>query len=120
MTELVVDYMQRLGESAREASRVLARASTAQKNQALLATATALDNSRAALLAANELDMQAGRTNGLDEAMLDRLALTPARIDEMIEGLKQVAALPDPIGEIRDMHFVPSGIQVGKCVCLWG
>ena len=114
MTELVVDYMQRLGESAREASRVLARASTAQKNQALLATAEALDASRAALLAANELDMQAGRANGLDEAMLDRLALSSKRIDEMIEGLKQVAALPDPIGEIRDMHFVPSGIQVGK------
>ena len=64
MTELVVDYMQRLGESAREASRVLARASTAQKNQALLATADALDKSRAALLEANDLDMQAGRTSG--------------------------------------------------------
>src|SRR5690554_1586569 len=114
MTELVVDYMQRLGESARETSRVLARASTAQKNQALLATAVALDKSRDALLAANELDMQAGRANGLDDAMLDRLALSSKRIDEMIEGLKQVAALPDPIGEIRDMHFVPSGIQVGK------
>ena len=114
MTELVVDYMQRLGESAREASRVLAKASTAQKNQALLATAVALDKSRSALLAANELDMQAGRENGLDDAMLDRLALSSTRIDDMIEGLKQVAALSDPIGEIRDMHFVPSGIQVGK------
>ena len=114
MTERVVDYMQRLGVSAREASRVLAKASTAQKNQALLATADALDKSREALLAANELDMQAGRASGLDDAMLDRLALNPARIDEMIEGLKQVAALPDPIGEIRDMHYVPSGIQVGK------
>ncbi|HHX35945.1 MAG TPA: glutamate-5-semialdehyde dehydrogenase [Gammaproteobacteria bacterium] len=114
MTELVVDYMQRLGESAREASRVLARASTAQKNKALLATADALDKSRAALLEANDLDMQAGRTSGLDDAMLDRLALSSTRIDEMIEGLKQVAALSDPIGEIRDMHYVPSGIQVGK------
>ena len=114
MTELVVDYMQRLGESAREASRVLARASTAQKNQALLATADALHQSRSTLLAANALDMQAGRESGLDDAMLDRLALSDTRIDDMIEGLKQVAALPDPIGEIRDMHFVPSGIQVGK------
>src|SRR5690554_6523905 len=114
MTERVVDYMQHLGVSAREASRVLAKASTAQKNQALLATADALDTSRDALLAANELDMQAGRDNGLDDAMLDRLALNPERIDEMIEGLKQVAALPDPIGAIRDMNFVPSGIQVGK------
>ncbi len=114
MTELVVDYMQRLGQSAREASRVLARASTAQKNQALLATADALHQSRSTLLAANALDMQAGRESGLDDAMLDRLALSDTRIDDMIEGLKQVAALPDPIGEIRDMHFVPSGIQVGK------
>ena len=114
MTELVVDYMQRLGEAAREASRVLAKASTAQKNQALLATAVALDKSRSTLLAANELDMQAGRESGLDDAMLDRLALSSTRIDDMIEGLKQVAALSDPIGEIRDMHFVPSGIQVGK------
>ena len=78
MTERVVDYMQRLGQSAREASRVLARASTAQKNQALLATAVALDKSRDTLLAANELDMQAGRANGLDDAMLDRLALSSA------------------------------------------
>ena len=114
MTELVVDYMQRLGQSAREASRVLARASTAQKNQALLATADALHQSRSTLLAANALDMQAGRESGLDDVMLDRLALSDTRIDDMIEGLKQVAALPDPIGEIRDMHFVPSGIQVGK------
>ncbi|MBF2998310.1 gamma-glutamyl-phosphate reductase, partial [Pseudomonas aeruginosa] len=59
-------------------------------------------------------DLAAGRANGLEPAMLDRLALTPARIDDMIEGLRQVATLPDPIGEIRDMRYVPSGIQIGK------
>ncbi|MFT0213269.1 glutamate-5-semialdehyde dehydrogenase [Pseudomonas sp. F1_0610] len=114
MTESVLEYMQRLGQAARQASRVLARASTAQKNQALLAMANALDASRVELLAANQLDLTAGRDNGLTEAMLDRLALTPERIDEMITGLRQVANLADPVGEIRDMHYVPSGIQVGK------
>jgi glutamate-5-semialdehyde dehydrogenase len=114
MTESVSEYMARLGRAARDASRVIARASTAQKNQALQATATALDAAREELAAANQLDLAAGRENGLDEAMLDRLALGPARIDEMIEGLRQVAALSDPIGEIRDMRYLPSGIQVGK------
>ncbi|HDY6114495.1 glutamate-5-semialdehyde dehydrogenase, partial [Pseudomonas aeruginosa] len=69
---------------------------------------------RAELSHANEQDLAAGRANGLEPAMLDRLALTPARIDDMIEGLRQVATLPDPIGEIRDMRYVPSGIQIGK------
>ncbi|SDO01027.1 glutamate-5-semialdehyde dehydrogenase [Pseudomonas jinjuensis] len=114
MTESVLDYMSRLGRAAREASRVVARATTAQKNRALLAAADALDAARAQLTAANEKDLANGRANGLEPAMLDRLALTPARIDDMIEGLRQVAALPDPIGEIRDMRYVPSGIQIGK------
>ena len=114
MTESALDYMTRLGQAAREASRVLARASTAQKNRALQAAAVALDAARSELSAANQLDLEGGRSNGLDEAMLDRLALTPKVIDSMIEGLRQVAALPDPIGEIRDMRFMPSGIQVGK------
>ncbi len=114
MTESVLDYMTRLGRAAREASRVLARATTAQKNRALQAAAAALDAAREELVRANRKDLEAGRANGLDEAMLDRLALTPARIDDMIEGLRQVATLPDPIGEIRDMRYLPSGIQVGK------
>ncbi|WP_285960084.1 glutamate-5-semialdehyde dehydrogenase [Pseudomonas tohonis] len=114
MTESVLDYMTRLGRAARAASRVAARASTAQKNRALLAAADALDAARAELSAANEQDLANGRANGLELAMLDRLALTPARIDDMIEGLRQVATLPDPIGEIRDMRYLPSGIQVGK------
>lgn len=114
MTESVLDYMTRLGRAAREASRVLARISTAQKNRALEAAAGALAAAREELAAANARDLANGRDNGLDEAMLDRLALTPARIDDMIEGLRQVARLPDPIGEIRDMRYMPSGIQVGK------
>lgn len=107
-------YMHSMGERARGASRVLARATTAQKNRALLAMASALDEARDALEAANRLDLEAGRDNGLAEALLDRLALTPARIDMMIEGLRQVAALSDPVGEIRDMRYLPSGLQVGK------
>lgn len=114
MTESVLDYMTRLGRAAREASRVLARASTAQKNRALQAAAAALDAARDELVRANEQDLAGGRANGLDAAMLDRLALTPKVIDGMIEGLRQVATLPDPIGAIRDMLYMPSGIQVGK------
>ncbi len=114
MTESVLDYMTRLGRASREASRVLARASTAQKNRALQAAAAALDAARDELVRANELDLAGGRANGLDAAMLDRLALTPKVIDGMIEGLRQVATLPDPIGAIRDMRYMPSGIQVGK------
>lgn len=114
MTESVLDYMTRLGRAAREASRVIGRASTAQKNRALHGAAAALDAARSELVAANELDLAAGRANGLEPAMLERLALTPARIDSMIVGLRQVASLPDPIGAIRDMSYRPSGIQVGK------
>ncbi|KQB53740.1 gamma-glutamyl phosphate reductase [Pseudomonas endophytica] len=114
MTESVLDYMTRLGRAAREASRVIGRASTAQKNRALQGAASALDAAREELTAANERDLAAGRANGLEPAMLERLALTPARIDSMIVGLRQVASLPDPIGAIRDMSYRPSGIQVGK------
>jgi len=114
VTESILDYVSRLGRAARGASRVLARASTAQKNRALQAAAAALDAARDELVRANELDLAGGRANGLDAAMLDRLALTPKVIDGMIEGLRQVATLPDPIGAIRDMRYMPSGIQVGK------
>lgn len=112
--EQVAVYMTELGQKARKASRVIARTPTAVKNAALLATAEAIDAAADRLVAANELDLQAGRDNGLDDAMLDRLALTPARLASMVEGLRQVAALPDPVGAIRDMKFLPSGIQVGK------
>ncbi|KPW74022.1 Gamma-glutamyl phosphate reductase, partial [Pseudomonas syringae pv. coriandricola] len=98
MTESVLDYMTRLGRAAREASRVIGRASTAQKNRALLATAAALDAARDELSAANALDLANGQASGLEPAMLERLALTPARIDSMIVGLRQVASLADPVG----------------------
>ena len=110
----VTEYMSVLGRQARQASRVIARATTAVKNRALLATAEAIEAAEASLIEANGLDLQAGRDNGLDDAMLDRLALTPAGIRNMIEGLRQVAALADPIGAIRDMKYLPSGIQVGR------
>lgn len=110
----VVEYMAGLGREARAASRVIARATTAVKNKALLATADAIEAAADNLIAANALDLQAGRENGLDNAMLDRLALTPAGLEGMVEGLRQVAALADPIGAIRDMKYLPSGIQVGR------
>jgi glutamate-5-semialdehyde dehydrogenase len=110
----ITHYMNQLGRQAREASRVLAAADTAQKNQALLASVDAIRNSRDALARANAQDMAAGRNKGLDAAMLDRLELTPKRIDGMIEGLEQVAALADPVGEISEMRYMPSGIQVGR------
>jgi glutamate-5-semialdehyde dehydrogenase len=107
-------YMDSLGVQARAAARVMARASSAQKNTALLAMVGAIESARSNLMAANAADLTAGREHGLDSAMLDRLALTPERIDAMIEGLRQVAALDDPVGEISAMRFMPSGIQVGK------
>lgn len=110
----ILSYMHTLGQQARAASRVVAMADTAKKNQALLAMANALDNARAQLIEANQKDLQAGREKGLDAALLDRLELTSARTDAMLEGLQQVAALPDPIGAITDMNYRPSGIQVGK------
>ena len=107
-------YMTQLGQQARAASRAMAKANTGVKNAALLAIADAIESNRQALVEANQIDLDNGRTNGLEPAMLDRLELTPARIDTMIEGLQQVAALPDPVGEITDMTYRPSGIQVGK------
>jgi glutamate-5-semialdehyde dehydrogenase len=110
----IKEYMTELGKSARAAARVIASATTESKNTALLASADALNASREALKKANEQDLQAGRDAGLDAALLDRLELTDARIDGMIEGLTQVAALPDPCGEVTDLRYRPSGIQLGK------
>lgn len=110
----VAEYMQTLGKQARVASRAMARSSTKDKNNALIAIAAEIQNQRALLRAANAEDMARGQENGLDSALLDRLELTDARIDGMLEGLNQVAALPDPVGEITDMKYRPSGIQIGK------
>lgn len=110
----IKNYMQDVGQRARVASRLMARASTSEKNAALLAIADALQASRADVLAANAKDVEAGRANGLDAALLDRLTIGEKTFAGMIEGLQQVAALPDPIGAITDMNYRPSGIQVGK------
>jgi len=110
----IKDYMQQIGRAAREASRATARASTAAKNTALLAMAQAICEHRAELLAANAADVAEARANGLDAAMIDRLTLTDKSVDAMALGLEQVAALPDPVGEISDLKLRPSGIQVGK------
>jgi len=105
-------YMQSVGIAARESSRALARASSEIKNNALLAIADHLNAGRNEILAANAVDMQNGRNNGLDAALLDRLELNDERIDAMVEGLHQVARLPDPVGEMTDLGYRPSGIQL--------
>jgi glutamate-5-semialdehyde dehydrogenase len=110
----IAQYMRTLGERARAASRVLARAGTAQKNAALEAIAAAIDRDRDALLAANARDLEAARAAGLEAALLDRLTLTESGVAAMAEGVRQVARLPDPIGEMSDIKYRPSGIQVGK------
>ena len=107
-------YMNELGARARAASRALAAADTHTKNQALNAIADDLEANRAGLMAENRKDLEAGAAKGLDPALLDRLELNNARIDGMIEGLRQISALPDPIGEISDLKYRPTGIQVGR------
>lgn len=110
----VQDYMQTLGQQARQASRHIARATTNNKNAALQAIYRALEDNQAKVLAANAQDMANGKNNGLDAALLDRLELTPSRFAGMLEGLQQVINLTDPIGVITDLAYRPSGIQVGK------
>jgi glutamate-5-semialdehyde dehydrogenase len=109
----VREAMLALGAAARSASRTLARASTAAKNQALEAAAAALVARAPAILAANALDLEAARARQRDAAFIDRLALDARAIEAMAEGLREVAKLPDPVGEVSGMAFRPSGIQVG-------
>lgn len=110
----IKNYMNELGQQARVGSLALAKASTNQKNAALENIANALQAKRAELLKANKIDLDAGKKNGLDAALLDRLELNNDRLDSMIDGVRQVASLPDPIGEITNLKYQPSGIQVGK------
>ncbi len=110
----IKQYMKTLGLQARKAGREISRTDSGKKNLALLSIADAIENSHDQLMAENAKDLEAGRNNGLDAALLDRLALTSTGIQAMIEGLKQVAALPDPVGEITDLSYRPSGIQVGQ------
>jgi glutamate-5-semialdehyde dehydrogenase len=110
----VKEYMQDTGKRARAASRIMAKTDTATKNNALIKIADLIIESQEKLLETNALDLAAGKANGLDAALLDRLELTPARIEAMAEGLRQVAELPDAIGEISNMEEMPSGIKVGR------
>ncbi|MBL8415449.1 MAG: glutamate-5-semialdehyde dehydrogenase [Propionivibrio sp.] len=110
----IQNYMQKVGRQAREASRAIARADSKVKNDALRTIAAAIRRESAALIAANQEDLAAARAAGLEPAMLDRLTLTGKDIVAMAEGVEQVAALPDPVGEISELKFRPSGIQVGR------
>ena len=118
VTELIVvdiqNYMQTIGQQAREASRAIARADSNSKNLALRTIANAIRRERDALLAANQQDLNAARAAGLEPAMIDRLTLTEKGVAAMAEGVEQVATLADPVGEINDLKFRPSGIQVGR------
>jgi glutamate-5-semialdehyde dehydrogenase len=107
-------YMQDVGRRARVAARAISRAETAAKDAALAAMADEIERRADALIAANRKDLDAGKAQGLDAALLDRLELNPARVRAMAEGLRQIAALPDPVGEITDLNYRPSGIQVGR------
>ena len=114
MTLSIKDYAQDLGAKARAASRHIAKADTGLKNQALNCIAEQLISQREQILSANQIDIDNGKNNDLSPPLLDRLALTAERFDSMVEGLKQVASLSDPIGEITDLKYMPSGIQVGQ------
>ncbi len=107
-------YMSTLGQSARKAARAMAKADTASKNRALELIAQAIRRDAALLTAANQKDVEQARSNGLAAAMIDRLTLSEKAIATMAEGLEQIASLPDPIGEISNMKYRPTGIQVGQ------
>ncbi len=110
----VDQYMLEVGDRAKNAARIIASADSKQKNLALQQMAAALDENRAALLAANAEDIQKGIAKGLSAPMLDRLKIDDAGIDKMMASLQQVASLADPIGGISDMNYLDSGIQLGK------
>lgn len=114
MSENLQAVLTEMGRAARAASRVVAAASTQQKSAALQAIVQEVDGQREQIKAANAKDMAAAETNGIDQPLIDRLYLDDAGIDQMIEGMRQVDALKDPIGEVSDLTYQPSGIQVGK------
>ena len=114
MQDSIEQYMQTVGQQARQAASVLAAATTLVKNNALSAIYTALEANEPQILAANKVDMDKAHENNLDNALLDRLELNPKRFKDMLQGLKDVISLIDPIGEITDLAYRPSGIQIGK------
>lgn len=109
----VNELVAQMAQSAREASRSVASASVSQRNEALLSIRDEIAGSRDSILAANQADLDAARQRHLDDALIDRLALNPARLDALEEGLLQVATLPDPIGAVENLRKMPSGIEVG-------
>jgi len=110
----VATYIHNVGHQARAAARVIGKAGTATKNRALKEMAAAIGRDSRRLLEANARDVAQARKQGLDSAMIDRLTLTPKGVAAMADGLKQIAALPDPIGEVTRLRKRPSGIRVGK------
>jgi glutamate-5-semialdehyde dehydrogenase len=110
----IQEYMSHIGKAARKASRAMAKADTSAKNRALELIAAGIRRDSALLTAANQKDLEAARANGLAAAMVDRLTLSDKAIATMAEGLEQIAALPDLIGEISNMKYRPTGIQVGQ------
>jgi glutamate-5-semialdehyde dehydrogenase len=110
----VQSYMHGVGRAARAASRETARADTRARNEALVAMASAIERDTAALLAANAADLEQARARGLEAAMVDRLALSAKGVANMAQGLREIAQLADPIGEITDLRYRPTGIQVGR------
>ena len=110
----IQSYMTRVGKQARAASRLVAKSDTATRNKALALAATAIERDAERLLAANALDLEAARAKQLEPALIDRLTLTARTVAAMADGLRQVAALPDPIGEMSELNQQPSGIRVGR------
>ena len=110
----ITEYINKLGKLARKAGREISKADSGKKNLALIKTAEAIEASSDNLRSENKKDLIAGKEKGLDPALLDRLELTSDRIIAMVEGLKQVSALADPVGEITNLSYRPSGIQVGQ------
>ena len=114
MSAKIVDQLLAKGRDARAASRTLARLSSQVRNRALLNIAEALETEQADILEANEKDYRSAQSEGLGDAMLDRLLLTPERLRAMAQDVRRVAALPDPVGETEDMATLPNGLLVGK------
>jgi glutamate-5-semialdehyde dehydrogenase len=114
MTNAIDDYMMAVGQRARAASRIVGRAETRVKDAALLAIAEAIKTSEVQLLAENRHDLEVGRVAGLEPALMDRLEITPKGVKVMAQGLREIAAQTDPVGEITDLKYRPSGIQVGR------
>jgi glutamate-5-semialdehyde dehydrogenase len=110
----IQSYMHSVGRAARAAARVMARAETRAKDAALLHMAATIERDIAKLLEANRRDVEAARAKGLEAALVDRLTLTPESVCAMAEGLRQIAALADPVGEISELRYRPTGIQVGR------